>query len=93
MSRGRPYPRTGEGGEPAGQAGEGAMVGPMAYSWIHLDGEGRGMGRSGPYGGRDEAEAWLTASWEELAASGVMAVALVEEGGTEVYRMSLEPEG
>jgi len=64
----------------------------MAYSWIHLDGEERGMGRSGPFRDREEAEAWLTASWEELAGSGVAAVSLVDEGGAEVYRMSLAPQ-
>ena len=60
------------------------------FAWDYLDAGGTSVGRSEVFAARDEAEAWLGLSWEDLLERGVEEVALVDvERGERVYRMGL----
>lgn len=66
------------------------MVAAMsaAWTWEYFDAEGRPMAGeqlvTAAFPSQSEAESWLGESWRELAAVGVDAVTLFEEGA-EVY--------
>lgn len=65
----------------------------MAWTWRYEDADGRPVdGPSEAFSSQSDAESWLGQSWRELAAKGVAAAILVEDGRTE-YRMSLQPAG
>jgi hypothetical protein len=60
----------------------------VSWIWVLLDGAGSETGRSEEFDDREAAEAWIEERWPVLAASGVLLVALHEDGA-ESYRMSL----
>jgi hypothetical protein len=66
----------------------------MAWSWRHLDAAGGELpveeARDFPTQG--DAETWLGEHWRTLAADGVAAVELLEDGRSE-YTMSLTATG
>ena len=65
----------------------------MAFAWALLDAEGAETGRSETFPDPEGAEAWLGGAWEDLAASGVQEVALLDlDAGRERYRMGLGEE-
>lgn len=62
----------------------------MTVRWHYLEASGVEAGWSEEFAVREDAEAWLTERWAELADSGVDAVELVDDGRG-VFRMSLRP--
>lgn len=62
----------------------------MTFIWRYLGPDGEDRGGSDPFPHREDAEAWIGDSWSELLESGVEAVVL-EEDGSELYRMGLRP--
>jgi hypothetical protein len=62
----------------------------FVVAWRFLDDAGAQTGRSERFADREQAEAWLGASWEDLREQGVVAVELCDEDdGSVLYRMSL----
>jgi competence protein ComEC len=60
-----------------------------AWRWKLLDADGRDLRTTEPFGSKEEAESWLGAEWQALAAEGAESVTLLE--GDEVsYNMSLQ---
>jgi hypothetical protein len=59
-----------------------------SWTWAYFDGEGRQMAGeplvTTAFPSQSDAESWLGESWRELAAAGVDAVTLSEDG-VEVY--------
>ena len=67
------------------------MSGP--FVWRYRSADGDPVGGSERFADRSEAEAWLSAAWEDLAQIAVDAVELVDvASATTVYRMSLGTE-
>ena len=65
----------------------------MAWTWRYEDAQGGSVeGPNEAFASQSDAESWIGQSWRELAARGVMRVALYEESRLE-YRMSLAPAG
>ena len=60
----------------------------MAWWWNYDGGPG---GQSPDFPGQGDAEAWLGDNWQDLLASGVLAVTLTEDGRAVYGPMSLEP--
>jgi hypothetical protein len=61
--------------------------------WSYLDAAGSEVARSESFPDRKAAEAWITASWEDLLDDGYEAAALIDvETGDLLYRMGLGPE-
>jgi hypothetical protein len=71
----------------------------MAWTWRYLDQKGTVIPPAKVSGGGDgsgfptqsEAESWLGERWRELAAAGVDAVTLLEDGRDVYGPMSLHP--
>jgi hypothetical protein len=65
----------------------------MAWAWRYEDALGEGVdGPNEAFTSQSDAESWIGQSWRDLAARGVIRVALYEENRLE-YRMSLAPAG
>jgi hypothetical protein len=62
----------------------------MAWTWVLVGADGQEMRSTEPFDTKDEAEAWLSDHWAELAEEGAESVSL-REGDAESYRMSLAP--
>lgn len=61
------------------------------YTWILVDEGGEESHAIDAFGSQQEAEAWLTGTWESLAEEGAESVRLVSAGEI-VYEMKLGPE-
>ena len=62
----------------------------MSFAWDYLDAGGTTVGRSEPFAGREDAEAWMGDAWEELLEQGIREVALVDLArDARIYRMGL----
>jgi hypothetical protein len=66
----------------------------MAYHWVPTpepdEDEREALGVDLGFDGQADAESWLTAGYEALAAAGIHAVALYEEGRLVYGPMSLD---
>jgi hypothetical protein len=63
------------------------------FEWAYLDTEGNELGRSSRFEDPEAAEAWISISWQDLAANGVEEVALFDHSrDRHVYRMGLGAE-
>ncbi|GAB3811768.1 hypothetical protein [Micromonospora zhanjiangensis] len=63
----------------------------MPWSWRYEDTDGNPVdGPAETFGSQADAESWIGQTWRDLASSGVVSVALVEDDRFE-YRMSLAP--
>ena len=63
------------------------------FQWAYLDSEGNELGRSSRFEDPDAAEAWISISWQDLAANGVQDVVLFDRArDRHVYRMGLAAE-
>jgi hypothetical protein len=61
------------------------------FAWRLLDRSGRDVGASPAFRDQAAAEAWVSASWEDLRDRGVEAVELFDDTtGERGYRMSLD---
>lgn len=74
--------------------GDGGRMTTMAAGmlcWRYLDGSKEEVGSSERFGGRTDAESWLSGAWPDLRAEGVAEVELVDEAtGETLYRMGLD---
>jgi hypothetical protein len=61
-----------------------------AFRWVLKDPQGGELRATETFDSKDEAEAWMGAEWEGLAAEGAARVVLME-GDDLVYDMSLGP--
>lgn len=61
----------------------------MTVRWVVRSPAGAATPVEPTFPSRAEAEAWLADNWARLAAAGAVEVTL-EDGGDEVYTMSLE---
>ena len=60
------------------------------FGWTYLDTDGNELGRSARFEDPEAAEAWISISWQDLAANGVDEVELFDHGRSRhVYRMGL----
>jgi hypothetical protein len=57
--------------------------------WRYVREDGAPAGESAWFDDRAAAEAWLSATWQDLLDQGVAAVALVDREDVEAYRMPL----
>src|SRR4051812_9445545 len=88
-----PVSLTGTVGLPEAGDGEPGKDGGMAWTWRSEDAEGRSVaGPAESFTSQSDAESWIGQSFRELYASGVAAVALIEDDRVE-YQMSLAPAG
>ena len=62
----------------------------MTWTWVLIDSSDREIRTTDGFDSKDDAEAWLSAHWTELAEEGAEEVSL-RDGGDESYRMSLAP--
>ena len=63
------------------------------FGWTYLDTDGNELGRSVRFEDPEAAEAWISISWQDLAANGDEEVALFDHSrDRHVYRMGLGPE-
>jgi hypothetical protein len=63
----------------------------MAWTWRYEDAKGKPVdGPHEAFSSQSDAESWVGQAWRELLASGVVAVALLDDDRTE-YKMSLLP--
>ena len=63
------------------------------FAWTYLDTDGNELGHSVRFEDPEAAEAWISISWQDLAANGVEEVALFDHSrDRHVYRMGLGPE-
>jgi hypothetical protein len=63
------------------------------FGWTYLDTDGNELGHSVRFEDPEAAEAWISISWQDLAANGVEEVALFDHSrDRHVYRMGLGPE-
>ena len=63
------------------------------FGWTYLDTDGNELGRSARFEDPEAAEAWISISWQDLAANGVEEVALFDHSrDRHVYRMGLSAE-
>ena len=63
----------------------------MAWTWVLIGADGSEMRSTEGFDSKDEAEAWLSDHWSELAEEGAESVSLRDDDD-ESYRMSLAPE-
>jgi hypothetical protein len=63
------------------------------FDWAYLDTDGNELGRSCRFEDPEAAEAWISISWQDLAANGVENVVLFDRASERhVYRMGLGGE-
>jgi hypothetical protein len=63
------------------------------FDWAYLDTDGNELGRSCSFEDPEAAEAWISISWQDLAANGVEDVVLFDRSSDRhVYRMGLGGE-
>ena len=62
----------------------------LPFHWVPRDARGNELPLTKAFATQEEAEAWLSATWEELLSSGAERVELVQEGRV-LYGMGLRP--